>query len=389
MDGSFIPLSVPNLAGRELEYVTSAIKDGWVSTAGSFVGRFEKEIASYLGVSSAVACQSGTAGIHVALRLCGVRPGDMVVVPALTFIAAVNPVRYLGGEPVFIGCDESLCMDPRALASFCQKECDFDGSALVHHATGKRIRAIVVVHVFGNMADMPAILEISKRYNLKVVEDATEALGTRYTKGVFAGRYAGTMGDFGVYSFNGTKIITTGGGGMLVAQNESELEHARHLTTQAKSDPAYFEHDEVGYNYRMTNTQAAMGVAQLEQIESFIEVKKRNYDEYVRLAAEIEGIEFLPFREGTRSNRWFYAMLCEGSSEMRDHVIRGLADNGIQARPVWGIICDQVPYRGSVEFDADRARWSRERIVNVPCSTDLSLHEVRRVMATVQELVAQ
>lgn len=389
MDSSFIPLSAPNLSGRELEYVTSAIRDGWVSTAGSFVERFEVDIASYLGVSNAVACQSGTAGLHVALRLAGIGYGDAVIVPALTFIAAVNPVRYLGANPIFIDCDSSLCIDPAKLQRFCEEQCCFDGELLVHKSTGKCVKAIVVVHVFGNMADMPTIMEVASRYGLRVVEDATEALGTRYDQGPFAGRFAGTIGDFGVYSFNGNKIITTGGGGMLVARDNVVLEHARHLTTQAKSDAAYFEHDEIGYNYRMTNVQAAIGVAQLEQLESFIMAKERNYNEYAKLVELIEGVDLLPFRQGARSNKWFYALRFEGGAAVRDRVIAGLSEQGIQSRPVWGIICDQAPYRGSIEFEVNRARQYREGIVNVPCSTNLSLNDVRRVMANVGELITK
>ena len=240
---TFLPLSVPNLSGRELEYVTKAVETGWVSTAGSYVSDFEKAVASYVGTPGATACQSGTAGLHIALTLCGVQRGDLVVVPTLTFIAAVNPVRYLGADPVFMDCDDSLCMDPVKLEQFCREECELREDVLYHRDTGRRVPALVVVHVFGNLADMEAIETIARRYRLKVVEDATEAIGSKFTGGPMAGRYAGTIGDVGVYSFNGNKIITTGGGGMIVSQDAELLREAKHLTTQAKSDEERFFHD--------------------------------------------------------------------------------------------------------------------------------------------------
>lgn len=211
----FIPLSVPNLKGNELKYVTDAIETEWVSAGGAYIDRYETEFADYLNVETAVACQSGTAGLHLALILSGVEKDHEVIVPTLTFIASVNPVKYLQAYPIFMDCDDSLCMDMGKLKEFCQAECDFVDNELINKSTGKHIKAVVVVHVFGNMADMPAVMDIAEKYNLKVIEDATEALGTYYLEGRYKGKYAGTIADIGVYSFNGNKIITTGGGGMM------------------------------------------------------------------------------------------------------------------------------------------------------------------------------
>ena len=380
MSDDFIPLSVPNLRGNELEYVTNAVKSEWVSTAGSYVADFEEAVANYLGVDKAVACQSGTAGLHVSLQLLGVGSGDMVIAPALTFIAAVNPIRYLEAEPAFMDCDDSLCMDPVKVRKFCETECVFADNVLVHKASGRSIKAIVIVHVFGNMADMPSLLKIAEDYNLRVLEDATEALGTYCTNGPLKGKYAGTMGDMGVFSFNGNKIITTGGGGMIVSKNDGLARHAKHLTTQAKSDTVYFEHDEVGYNYRLTNLQAALGLAQMEQLESFIKTKKSNYDLYQELFSHVEGLEILPFRKGTRPNYWFYSLICDGEKYDRDKIIVGLSAKGIQTRPIWGLINEQVPYRDSCEYEVSRAGWYRKHIVNIPCSTNLTEEEVRAVI---------
>lgn len=377
----FIPLSVPNLKGRELEYVTNAVKTEWVSTGGPYVTEFENAIAKYVGVSGAVACQNGTAGLHTALLVCGVTEEQEVIVPTLTFIAAVNPVKYIGAEPIFMDCDDSLCMDPVKLEKFCETECVFEDGKLIHISTGKYISCIVVVHVFGNMADMEKIKAIAEKYNLKIIEDATEALGTFYTDGAYKGKYAGTIGDVGVYSFNGNKIITTGGGGMIVSDNDELIKHAKHLTTQAKSDELNYVHDEIGYNYRMTNLQAALGLAQLEQLESFIKVKEENYNYYKNKLFDIKGVELLDVRQGIRSNHWFYALYCNETCGMnKDGLIEKLSKHNVQSRPIWGLIHEQKPYKESFAYQIDMAKDFWKHVVNVPCSTNLTISEIERVI---------
>ena len=378
---AFIPLSVPNLKGNELQYITHAVETEWVSTAGPYVTDFEKAVAAYVGTPAAVSCQSGTAGLHTALLLCGVTREDMVIVPTLTFIAAVNPVKYIGAEPMFMDCDDSLCMDPVKLERFCAEECELRGERLFHKATGRRIPAMTVVHVFGNMADMETILQIAETYHLKVIEDATEALGTKYAAGKFAGKFAGTLGTVGVYSFNGNKIVTTGGGGMIVSNDEALLAHAKHLTTQAKADEVNFIHDEIGYNYRLTNLQAALGLAQMEQLEAFIAVKERNYRLYKAFADRTPGLTLKQFRPGIRSNCWFYALCCEQPYPWtRDEVIEKLKQNSIQARPIWGLIHEQLPYLESHGYQIECAKKYWQTVVNVPCSTNLTEEDVARVI---------
>jgi perosamine synthetase len=368
-----IPLSVPNLKGNELEYVTNAIKTEWVSTGGPYVNDFEEKIAKYVNSKGAVSCQNGTSGLHIALLLSGVTKEDEVIVPSLTFIAAVNPVKYIGAEPVFMDCDDSLTMDPEKLIEFCTNECHFTEGKLINNKTNRQIKAVIVVHVFGNMADMERIMEIAERFNLKVIEDATEALGTYYIKGKYQGKYAGTIGNIGVYSFNGNKIITTGGGGMIVSDDEALLKKAKHLTTQAKSDELYYTHDEIGYNYRMTNLQAALGLAQLEQLEQFIKIKEENYLLYKEEVEDINGLTILDFRERTRPNYWFYALYCgEKYPLQRDEIMRYLSSKKIQSRPVWGLINEQQPYLGSQTYKIEKAKIYLEHIVNIPCSSNLS-----------------
>lgn len=372
----FIPLSVPNFQGNELEYITKAIKTEWVSTAGAYITDFEEKMTKYVGSKGAVACQSGTAGLHLALKVCGVNCDDEVIVPTLTFIAAVNPIKYLNANPIFMDCDDSLTIDPIKLKHFCEENCTIHNNQLKNKETGKNIKAIVVVHVFGNMADMERICEIAKEYNLKIIEDATEALGTYYTEGKYKDKFAGTMGDIGVYSFNGNKIITTGGGGMIVSNNQDDVDKCRHLSTQAKTDTVYFDHDEVGYNYRMTNLQAALGLAQLEQLENFIEMKKNNYERYIH-----NGIKLLSFKKGIRSNLWFYSY----QTQNRDELIDYLSKKGIQTRPVWKLIHTLKPYRKAQEYQIKIAKQYYESIVNVPCSTNLTDSDIDYICNAIKE----
>lgn len=378
----FIPLSVPNLKGNELKYVTEAVTTEWVSTAGPYVTEFEKKIAEYVKTKGAVACQNGTAGIHTALMTVGVKANDLVIVPTLTFIAAVNPVRYIGAEPIFMDCDDSLCMDPEKLNSFCKNECEFIDGQLVFKTTKQAVKAIMVVHVFGNMADMESILNIARKYNLKVLEDATEAIGTYYNEGALKGKFAGTIGDIGIYSFNGNKIITTGGGGMIVSNNDDYLKLAKHLTTQAKSDELNYIHDMVGFNYRMTNLQAALGLAQLEQLEKFIEQKSSNYNVYQDLLEDTE-FKLLKFKENIRSNKWFYSLLCK-NSEQRDKLIAYLLDKKIQTRPIWGLINEQKPYVDAYAYQIEKAKYYWQRVVNIPCSTNITAEDIKTVVEQIK-----
>ena len=378
----FIPLSVPNFGGHEKEYVNEAVVSEWVSTGGSKVADFEKAIADYVGMPRAVACNSGSSGLHLAAMVAGIQRGDEVIVPSLTFIAAVNPVtRYMGAEPVFIGCDDSLCICPDAVEEFCRDRCEMRDGALYNKTTGARVRALVAVHVFGNMADLPRLTEIARRYNLVLIEDATEALGTRYTSGPFAGNLAGTIGDVGVYSFNGNKIITTGAGGMVVSNHPDWAEHAKHLSTQAKSNELQFFHDEVGYNYRMTNLQAALGLAQLEQLEGFIAHKHARWQQYKDALDGVNGYRILGFREDcTRPNKWFYSLYLTDERHDRDTLIQKLHEQSIQTRPVWALIHQQADYGRNEAYAMAKAEDYRAHIVNLPCSTNLSEEDCQRVI---------
>ncbi len=382
----FIPLSVPNFCGNEKKYVDSALDGAWVSTSGAKVGEFEKALAGYVGMPEAVACASGSAGLHLAALAAGIARGEEVIVPALTFIASVNPTtRYVGAEPVFIGCDETATIDPDAVEDFCANRCTLKADGLHNNRTGARVAALVVVHVFGNMADMPRLLAIAKKYRLILIEDAAEALGTKYTEGPLAGKFAGTMGDVGVYSYNGNKIITTGTGGTLVSNHADWAAHAKHLSTQAKTDLLQFRHDEVGYNYRMTNLDACLGLAQLELLEGFIAHKTERWAQYAAGLDGVKGFGMLPFRAGTRSNHWFYSVLLPDRLD-RDAVIDALHAQDIQTRPVWALIPEQCDYARNEAYAMDTAREYRRRILNVPCSTNLTEADCARVIGALLAL---
>ena len=383
----FIPLSIPNFEGNEEKYVVDAIASTFVSTVGGYVSRMEKELASFLNVDNVAVCQSGTSALHLSMVDAGVKPGNVVLVPPLTFIAAVNPVKYQFATPVFIDCDDSFCLDPVKLRSFCEEECVWNDGVLKYN--GADVKAIVVVHVFGNMADMESIMDTAEKYNLKVIEDATEALGTKYTDGRYAGKFAGTIGDYGCYSFNGNKIITTGGGGAVTSRNSATVDHIRFLSTQAKTDPHYYIHDEVGYNYRMTNLQAALGVAQLEELPEFIKRKQKNFDLY---KSEFEGFKYgklIDFRSGTESNKWFYSIEIDREhvkASMREIII-SLEKDKIQTRAIWGLINEQKPYEGEVTYKLEKAPYYAERILNIPSSTQITEEEIKYVADKVKQLL--
>lgn len=384
-----IPLSVPNFEGNEKKYVDDAVEKVWVSTGGAYVNQFEKNLADFLHTDNVCVCQSGTSALHLSLVQAGVTIGDCVLVPPVTFIAAVNPVKYQFATPIFIDCDDSLCIDPIKLRKFCEEKCEFKEGVLKHK--GNTVKALVVVHVFGNLADMEAIMDIAKQYHLTVIEDATEALGSYFTTGKFKEKYAGTIGDFGAYSFNGNKIITTGGGGAITSNKAAYVDHMRFLSTQAKTDPHAYIHDEIGYNYRMTNVQAALGVAQLEELPNFILRKQENYELYKQLFSEFNLCSLLPFREGTSSNKWFYSLVINRDliKTPLTEIMLQLKNEGIETRAIWGLINEQLPYLKDECFEIEKGPYYADRILNIPCSTQITREEIEYVAKTIKQVLLE
>jgi len=376
-----ILLSIPYLHGNEKKYVMDCLNSEWVSTAGAYVSDFEKAFASYTNSKGAVACVNGTAALHISLILAGVQPGEEVIVPALTFISPINTVKYVFADPVFMDCDDYLNMDTAKLADFLENECNFKDGKVINKTSGKRIRAIIPVHIFGSMCNMDQLMELAEKYNLTVIEDATEALGSKMSSGKFAGMHAGTIGDFGTASFNGNKIMTCGGGGMISAKDPNILEKAKYLTTQAKNNELHYVHDEVGYNYRLPAMSAALGLAQLEQIPTFVERKKKRYFEYKEAITEIPGLSLLDTPDYCDSNYWFYSLLIdEDKYEMnRDQLMTKFGEAKIQTRPIWKLNNQQKPYLKNQAYRIEKAQYYFDRILNIPCSVGLTDEELERV----------
>ena len=386
----FIPLSVPNFGEKEAAYAAEAITSGWVSTSGAKVSEFEEALAAYVGMPRAVAANSGTSSLHLAAMAAGIRRGDEVIVPTLTFIAAVNPLtRYVGAEPIFIGCNDTLCIDPDAVEDFCANHCTLKEDGLYNNKTGARVRALGVVHVFGNMADMPRLLDIARRYKLILIEDATEALGTRYTAGPLAGKAAGTMGDIGCYSFNGNKIMTTGAGGFVVSNHADWAEHAKHLSTQAKADMLQFLHDEVGYNYRMSNICAGIGRGQMEVLEQRVAQKRAIHDRYRDALAGLP-LQLPAEPEDVRSNRWLTAaLLAPDCGVTPGQIIAALAEHNIEARHIWKPMHLQPVFRDCAFVKTAERSVAEDvfaRGVCLPSDTKMTPEQQAQVCAVIRGL---
>lgn len=373
-----IPLSVPVIRGNEWKYVKECLDTGWVSYVGSYVDKFESKVAGYLGAKYAAATVNGTCALHVSLLACGVKPGDEVIVPALTFIAPVNAVRYCGAEPVFIDCDaETLCIDPGKTAEFINKSTVNKKGFRYNKRSGKRIKALIPVHVFGHPTDMDPLMEACSKNNIDLIEDATESLGSEYK-----GKKTGTFGIVGCLSFNGNKIITTGGGGMVVTDNKKLVEKIKHVTTQAKKDPFEYDHDEIGFNYRLSNVQAAMGVAQMEKLEEYIKIKRRNAALYRDMLNGLYEIEFLWEMPWAKSNFWFYTIKVPAKD--KDPIIKRMISKGIQVRPVWKLINRLPMYKKNLTYRLENAPKVYDTCVNLPCSVDLTKAQISYIVKEIK-----
>ena len=367
-----IPNAVPHLGGNEWKYLKECLDTNWVSSVGPFVDRFERDMAAYLGVPHAVATVNGSAALHVALLAAGVEPGDLVLVPALTFIATANAVAYCGAGPLFLDSEEaSWGLDAGKLADFLSRECDTKGGWVIHRATGRVVRAVVPVHLYGHPCDLDAVLEVAGRYPLAVVEDAAEALGALYR-----GRRVGGDGLLSCLSFNGNKIITTGGGGMVLTRDERLARRVRSLTTQARADALEFVHEEIGFNYRLTNVQAALGVAQLEQLGGFVEAKRETAADYRKALARVPGLSVFTEAPWARSTYWMASALLTGPRP-RDvrALLRALNADGIGARPLWRPLHQQPVFKGAQAYRIEVATRLYERGLSLPCSVGITAAE--------------
>ncbi|MBC6481018.1 MAG: LegC family aminotransferase [Hormoscilla sp. GM7CHS1pb] len=381
----FIPLCVPEIRGNEWKYIKECLDTNWVSSVGAYVNRFEEMVADYVGTNHAVATVNGTSALHVALLVAGIEPDDEVLVSTLTFIAPANAIRYAGAWPLFIDAEpEYWQMSPQKVADFLERECNFQDGEVRNKHTDRRVKAIMPVHILGHPVDMEPILDVARKYNLVVIEDATESLGAKYQ-----GRMVGHLGDIACFSFNGNKILTTGGGGMLVTDNEAWANKAKYLTTQAKDNPVEYIHHSIGYNYRLTNLQAAMGCAQMENLDRYIATKRRIAATYSEAFAEVPGLT--PMREATWASSifWMYTLLIDESQYGQDsrQLLRRLQAAKIQTRPLWEPLHRSLAYTQSQPREtlavADKLN---QQALSLPCSVGLTAPEQQRVIKlTIEE----
>src|SRR5271157_1843593 len=381
----FIPLAVPEIRGNEWRYVKECLDTNWVSSVGSYVERFEQMVAQQAETKHAVATVNGTSALHVALLVAGVQPEDEVLVSTLTFIAPVNAIRYVGAWPVFIDAEPDYWqMDPSGVVDFLEMGCRWHKGGLYNRLTGRRISAIIPVHILGHPVNLDPIIEIARKYDLKVIEDATEGLGATYR-----GCPVGSIGDVGCFSFNGNKIITTGGGGMLVTSNEKWARKAKYLTTQAKDDPTEYVHSEIGYNYRLTNLLAAMGCAQLEQLETFVAAKQRIASRYAE-GLRLPGISLMKEASWASSSWWLYTILVDNAVFGTDsrQLMRSLNSKKIQTRPLWQPIHLSGAHRGRSATKMPIAEKLYQQALSLPCSAGLGEEEQSRVIEEVRDIAA-
>ncbi len=362
-------LHEPHFRGNEWTYVKDCIDTGWVSSVGGYVDRFERDLAEVTGARHAVVVSNGTSGLQVALEVCGVGEGDEVLIPALSFVATANAVRHCGAEPHFVDSElTTLGLGVAALADYLRDIVEMRSGGAVNRHSGRRFAAIVPMHTFGHPVDMPALMELAGRYGITVVEDAAESLGS-----LIDGRHTGTHGRCAMLSFNGNKIVTTGGGGALITDDAVLARRLKHLTTTAKQPHRWaFFHDEVGYNFRMPNLNAALGCAQLEQLPGFLAAKRELTVRYAAAFADMPGATLFTERIGTRANYWLQTLILDrDQAHLRDAVLSAANDAGQMTRPVWDLLSSLPMYATCPSAETPVARDLAMRIVNLPSSPQL------------------
>ena len=376
-----IPLSVPKIEGNESKYVLDCLNTGWISSAGSYVNQFEDMVAKYAGAKYGVACMNGTVGLHIAQVLLGITKDDHVIAPNITFIATLNAIKYTGAQPILIDVDiNNWQMDLGLLEQYLEQNTEFkttkSGTYCFDTTTNKRVRAIMPVHVLGNIGNMDRLLSISKKYHLDIIEDSTEALGA-----TFKNKHAGTFGKIGVFSFNGNKIISTGGGGVMVTDDQAIAKKARHLTTQAKISAMDYIHDEIGYNYRLVNVLAAIGVAQMETFNATLQSKASMDRFYRKHLNNIGDIKFQQIPEGTHPNGWLFTFR---TSKMRQ-LLAYLNSNGVQARPFWMPMNQLEMFKKDIYItNANVSATVYDTSISIPSSTGITNKQLQTVVETIK-----
>lgn len=362
----FIPLHAPLFIGNEKKYLNECIDTTFVSSVGKFVDRFEEMVADYTGAKKAVVCVSGTNALHMGMLLVGVERDDEVLTQALTFIATCNAISYIGAHPVFIDVDkETMGLSPDAVRAWLIKNAEIKNNQCYNKHTGRRIKACVPMHTFGHPVRINELTAVCSEWHLELVEDAAESIGSFYK-----GQHTGTFGKVGAISFNGNKTITTGGGGMLLFQDEELGKFAKHLTTQAKVPHRWeFVHDHIGYNYRMPNINAAIGCAQMENLERYVENKRETAERYKEFFKSIPGITFFTEPENCRSNYWLNVVLLKDKAAQQEF-LEYTNDHGVMTRPVWQLMNKLEMFKDCETDGLVNTSWLEERIVNIPSSVN-------------------
>jgi len=364
-----VVLHEPSFCGNEWQYLKECLDSTFVSSVGKFVDRFEADLASYTGARYAVAVVNGTAALQVALRVAGVGAGEEVLVPALTFVATASAVVHCGAVPHFVDSEEaSLGVDPGRLREYLQAQSEMRNGQCTNRSTGRVIRALVPMHTFGHPADIAGLLEVAREFALELVEDAAESLGSTVN-----GQHTGTFGKLGTLSFNGNKTITTGGGGAILTNDAELAKRCKHLTTTAKLPHRWeYVHDEVGYNYRMPNINAALGCAQLEQLPKLLAQKRMLYERYVVAFRDVPGVKILGEHSGRRSNFWLQTLVLDPAvASQRDAILAATNDAGVMTRPVWSLLHQLTPYMDFPRMELSVAQSLAQRLVNLPSSAAL------------------
>ena len=364
------PLHEPEFSGNEWKYVKECIDSRMVSSVGSYVDRFERMLEEYTGAKHAVAVVNGTAGLHIALKLAGVQPGDEMLVPALTFVASANAVSYCGATPHFVDSEEgTLGMNPDKLAEYLRNQTEQRSGVCIHRRTGKVIRAMLPMHTFGHPVRLEELMRVARDFHITLIEDAAESIGSLYY-----GKHTGTFGVMGVLSFNGNKTITTGGGGAILTNDTDLAKHAKHLTTTAKlPHPWDYRHDEIGYNYRLPNLNAALGCAQLEQLPGLLAAKMRLYELYQNALKWITDVNLSSSPPGCRSNYWLQTLVLKKEREGDlESVLAKLHQEKILARPAWNLLHQLDPYRTCPRMPLEAAEVFVRRILNLPSTPGLA-----------------
>ena len=363
----FIPLHEPRFRGNEKRYLNDCIDSTFVSSVGKYVDKFEKEFASFVGSRYAVATINGTSALHIALLVAGVKKDDEVITQALTFVATPNAISYIGAKPIFVDVDlDTLGLSPTALKNFFEKNCKIIDKKCINKTTNRQIKACVPMHTFGHPCKIKQIKQICKSWHVQLVEDAAESLGSYYKE-----KHTGTFGKLGVFSFNGNKIITSGGGGVIVTDDEELAKKAKHLTTTAKVPHKYeYEHDEIGYNYRMPNLNAALLVAQLEQLNTFLQDKRELALKYKKFFKQMDDIEFIKEPKNTKSNYWLQAVILKDKNK-RDKFLDFTNKNGVMSRPIWKLMSELKMFKNCQKDDLKNSKYLQDRVVNLPSSVQI------------------